>query len=214
MGKRGFTLVEVLVALVVLAVGLLALTKLNLVYVRATALSHKGSEGALLAQDKMEELRRCAVADKPGSFAVYGFPYLISDAPGHTSIEDPPGSGTNVTIAGLLSGANGGAARTTSGGTTYEVLYDDGSHGDAVAGDGVYTGTDYVELGTQVRKQSAGTGHEVHRVYSVRRIPITVNGQTSTDYALLTVEASWVDAQSTPPTTRTAHLESLAFRRQ
>lgn len=64
MSRRAFTLIEVLVALVVLGVGLLALAKMSIVYVRATNQSHQSSEGVLLAQDKMEN---CGSTPSPTS---------------------------------------------------------------------------------------------------------------------------------------------------
>jgi prepilin-type N-terminal cleavage/methylation domain-containing protein len=208
MAERGFTLVEVLVSLAILAVGLLALAKLASVNMRAGTRSHQASEATVLAQDKMEQLRRYATGDQPGTFAVYGFDYLTSTGPAFTSVVDPPGSTATppptVTVAGLLSGNNGGVSATTTGGTTYEVLYDDGSHGDAAAADGVYSASDRLYYGQGI--STTGSGHAVERVWSVQ--PITSGGRT--DFAKLTVHARWSDVQGD----HEFHLESLAHRRQ
>lgn len=217
MAKRGFTLIEVLVALVVMAIGLLALARLNVVYLRATDQAHQISEGVLLAQDKMEDLRKYAIADQPGNYSVFDFDYLTSTTAVFTSVADPPGSGTSKPVAGLLAGAAapGAALTPTTGGTVYEVLYDDGasSHGDATAGDKVYSNSDTVDTRSQAKGAAgAGTGALIRRVWSVEPITLqTVSGQPVVDYARLTVEAEWVDKQDQP---HRVHLESLAHRRQ
>ncbi len=197
--ERGFTLVEALVALVVLAVGLLAIAKMSITYVRANSYSHLLSEATVAAQEKMEQMRSYASSERGDRFSVFDFDYLISTNPTFTSVEDPPGSGIPKTVPGLLSGSNGGSPVTTTGGTVYEVLYDDGNHGDGAAGDGVYGATDTVTI--------EGTGFTIARTWTVEPIPI--NGQTN--FARVTVECSWTDRFGQ---TRTVHLESLVHRRQ
>ncbi len=64
----GFTLVEVLVALFVLAVGLLGLASLQLNASRGNAQSGVGTRAVLIAQSRMEMLKSAAFADiKDGS---------------------------------------------------------------------------------------------------------------------------------------------------
>lgn len=122
---------------------------------------------------------------------------------------DPPGSTATPpptkTVAGLCSGDSGGVAVTTTGGTTYEILFDDGTHGDIAAGDGAYSNTDTVYTATQAK--SGTGGYTVSRVWSVQ--PITLGGRT--DHAKLTVDATWTDQQNK---THSVHVESLAHRRQ
>jgi type IV pilus assembly protein PilV len=56
-GSKGFTLVEILVALVILSVSLLALAGLMVTTTRNNASGGHVTEAATLAQDKLEELR-------------------------------------------------------------------------------------------------------------------------------------------------------------
>jgi type IV pilus assembly protein PilV len=55
--ERGFTVVEVLIALLVLLLGLAGILSLQLTSVEATAFSRHATEAAMLGEDKMEELR-------------------------------------------------------------------------------------------------------------------------------------------------------------
>jgi type IV pilus modification protein PilV len=55
--QGGFTLVEVLVAIVILAVGLLAVARLQSQAVRSNNFGNQLNEATFLAQDKAEELR-------------------------------------------------------------------------------------------------------------------------------------------------------------
>ena len=56
-GKRGFTLIEVLVALLILAVGLLGLASLQLSASKSNSNSSLTTRALLIAQERMEELR-------------------------------------------------------------------------------------------------------------------------------------------------------------
>ena len=55
--QQGFTLVEVLVAILLLTVGLLALAKMQTGAVASNAIGNQLTQATFLAQDKMEELR-------------------------------------------------------------------------------------------------------------------------------------------------------------
>ncbi|OGP70454.1 MAG: hypothetical protein A2W09_09220 [Deltaproteobacteria bacterium RBG_16_50_11] len=55
--SRGFTLIEVLIALVILSVSLLALASLTAVTTKNNAFGSHVTEAATFAQDKLEELR-------------------------------------------------------------------------------------------------------------------------------------------------------------
>ncbi|MBW2058341.1 MAG: type IV pilus modification protein PilV [Deltaproteobacteria bacterium] len=56
-GRRGFTLLEVLIATVLLAVGLLALMTLQIQSIRNSAFSNSMTVASCLAQDEVERLR-------------------------------------------------------------------------------------------------------------------------------------------------------------
>ncbi len=55
--KKGFTLIEVLIGLVLLAIGLLAIAGMQITSVRGNFFSKNLSEASVLAQDRLEELR-------------------------------------------------------------------------------------------------------------------------------------------------------------
>ena len=57
----GFTLIELMVALTILIIGLLGLMGIVMVSLRASSFSRHGTEAAVLAEDKLEELRTQAV---------------------------------------------------------------------------------------------------------------------------------------------------------
>ncbi len=60
---NGFSLIEVLIALVILAVGLLAFERMQIGSIRGNAFSQKVTQATVLAQDKLEGLRRLPFAD-------------------------------------------------------------------------------------------------------------------------------------------------------
>lgn len=209
MNARGFTLVETLVALVVLAVGLLALAAMNTTYVRANTASHEMSAATVLAEEKMEQLRGRATSERTDRFSAFDFDYLTSTDPCFSSVEDPPGSGTLVDVHGMLSGGSTvggctGAPVTTSGGTVYDVLYDDGNHGDGAAGDGVYGSTDSVPL------SGLGGSFAVEREWTVEPLDVDSPTDDEFDFARLAVRVAWTDRGQT----REVNLQSLVYRRQ
>ena len=56
-GERGFTVVEVLIALLVLLIGMAGILSMQFTSVRANAFSRHATEASILAEDKMEDLR-------------------------------------------------------------------------------------------------------------------------------------------------------------
>jgi len=61
--SKGFTLIEVMIALVVLAVGLLALGAMQIVSIRANAFSSEMTYATMLAQSRLEELKNVPFTD-------------------------------------------------------------------------------------------------------------------------------------------------------
>ena len=57
MNKKGFTLIEVLVGLVILAVGFLALASLQITSTRGNSFSNHLMQGSYVAQDRLESLK-------------------------------------------------------------------------------------------------------------------------------------------------------------
>ena len=55
--ERGFTLIEVLIALLVLMVGMAGILSLQLTSMKATSFSRHATEASSLAEDKVEDLR-------------------------------------------------------------------------------------------------------------------------------------------------------------
>ncbi|MGD8372748.1 MAG: prepilin-type N-terminal cleavage/methylation domain-containing protein, partial [Syntrophobacterales bacterium] len=55
-GESGFTLIEILIAIAILAFGLLAVATMQVTGIRTNARANSMSQGLTLAQDKVEEL--------------------------------------------------------------------------------------------------------------------------------------------------------------
>jgi type IV pilus assembly protein PilV len=62
-GDNGFTLIEVLIAIVILSVGLLGMASLTVGIIKGNSFSGDLTTATTLAQDKMEDLRRKASND-------------------------------------------------------------------------------------------------------------------------------------------------------
>ena len=61
--QSGFTLIEVMIAVVILAVGLLALGTMQIVSIRANAFSTEMTYSTMLAQQQLETLKNLAFTD-------------------------------------------------------------------------------------------------------------------------------------------------------
>lgn len=224
MRTRGFTLVEVLVAMVVLGVGLLAIAKMSLTYTRSNVTTHTISQAAVLAQEKMERLRAFATSERADDFSVFDFNYLTSTNPCFTTVMDPPAGyagSTAKTVPGLLAGgvAGSGACTGVTGaplvttmGVTYDVMYDTGAtlvtapdYGDTAAGDGIWTGADRIFLDTVT---AGGSGFFITRRWTIEPL---ADGSGRNAYAHLAVESYWTDPFGTEHDIR---LESLVHMRQ
>jgi len=65
--NNGFTLMEVLVAMVILSVGLLGMAALITGIINSNKLSNRISTATVLAQDKMEDIKRIGYSGMPAS---------------------------------------------------------------------------------------------------------------------------------------------------
>jgi prepilin-type N-terminal cleavage/methylation domain-containing protein len=63
LNKKGFSLIEVLVGLVLLAIGLLAIAGMQITSVRGNFFSSNMTQASILAQDRLETLKNLAYAD-------------------------------------------------------------------------------------------------------------------------------------------------------
>jgi prepilin-type N-terminal cleavage/methylation domain-containing protein len=63
LNKKGFSLIEVLVGLVLLAIGLLAIAGMQITSVRGNFFSSNMTQASILAQDRLEILKNVPYAD-------------------------------------------------------------------------------------------------------------------------------------------------------
>ncbi len=56
-GKQGFTLTEVLIGLIILAIGILAIAGMQITSIRGTSFSNNLSQASVIAQERLEELK-------------------------------------------------------------------------------------------------------------------------------------------------------------
>jgi prepilin-type N-terminal cleavage/methylation domain-containing protein len=127
--QRGFSLVEVLFALVVLSVAVSGLAHLFTVAASTNARARATTYAAVLAQQKMEQLRSLAYGFEPGGGAVTDVETDITVQPelpaGGAGLQSsPPGALTDNTVGYVdyvdASGTSlGGAAAVPPSGTAY-----------------------------------------------------------------------------------------------
>jgi type IV pilus assembly protein PilV len=65
--NKGFTLLEVLVAVVVLSIGLLGMASLTIGVIKGNKFSKRVTTATILAQEKMEDARKLGYAGTPSS---------------------------------------------------------------------------------------------------------------------------------------------------
>jgi prepilin-type N-terminal cleavage/methylation domain-containing protein len=115
---RGFTLLEVMIALIVAAIGFLGIAGMITTSIRGNDFSARLTEATNLAQDKIEEMKNVDYRDLYG--ACDGAAYWGGGD--KTICTDPP-----VTMA------------LDTGQTVMVAANDNGTNGDETAGDGIWT---------------------------------------------------------------------------
>jgi type IV pilus assembly protein PilV len=97
LNKKGFTLIEVLVGLVLLAIGLLAIAGMQITSVRGNFFSSNMTQASILAQDRLETLKNLDYANAsltvgnhnegliPGT--IFNRDYTVSLVPGTTMLD-------------------------------------------------------------------------------------------------------------------------------
>lgn len=61
--KKGFTLIEVLIGLIILAIGILAIAGMQITSIRGTSFSNNLSQASILAQERLEFLKSLPISD-------------------------------------------------------------------------------------------------------------------------------------------------------
>jgi len=105
--RKAFTMIEVLVAMLVLAIGLLGLAGMTVVVLRSNVLSQQISEATTITSDLMERLKRVPFTQLPDSTAcpapTYSTPCPILEESGIMGRpEIHPGTAAGCVIPGVL----------------------------------------------------------------------------------------------------------------
>ena len=99
----GFTLLELLIALVVLAFGLMGVSGMILSSVKGNAFGNKVMQATSMAQDKIEELRNTDYKNLYKTCGSAGFPVVCADPPATMALD----AAGLVLVAANDSGTNG-----------------------------------------------------------------------------------------------------------
>ena len=99
-GSRGFTLLEVMIAMVILAVSLLGLAGLQMVSLNSNSLASQITEATTLAQDRLERLITTPFANLSGGGGgnVTGATGVTYNVQWTVNPDPPVGSRANVTV--------------------------------------------------------------------------------------------------------------------
>jgi len=112
-GKRGFTILEVLITVVILSVAILALSSLQTKAVGTNYTSHRMTIATTLAQEKLEELQNLPYTDSQLTDTVSNFTsgnFNWSLAVDHTNIDGLTGVANPIDETGAAVPAGSGSA--------------------------------------------------------------------------------------------------------
>ncbi|MDA8179118.1 MAG: prepilin-type N-terminal cleavage/methylation domain-containing protein [Desulfobacteria bacterium] len=96
--QGGFSLIEVLVALTILAVGLLGLAMFQITAIKGNAIASKWTVATELAQDRIERFRHVAWDNNLASSSAGGFTTGPPPAPNYANL--PGAAGDNTIVRG------------------------------------------------------------------------------------------------------------------
>jgi type IV pilus assembly protein PilV len=74
LGKKGFTLIEVLIGLIILAIGILAIAGMQITSLVGTSFSNNLTQASVLAQDRLEFLKGLPLDDVRLNTGIYPDP--------------------------------------------------------------------------------------------------------------------------------------------
>jgi len=96
---KGFTLIEVLIAIVILSVGLLGMASLTVAIIQGNKFSNDLTTATTLAQDKMEDIRRLGYSNVTAETkAACASPYSEYERKVEVSADDPAAGMKTVTV--------------------------------------------------------------------------------------------------------------------
>jgi type IV pilus assembly protein PilV len=109
--EKGFTLLEVLLGLVILAIGILAIAGMQITSITGTSFSKNLTQASVIAQDRLEYLKSLPLGD-PGLNGTYNDPDIGIFKRGYVAVRNP--SPNYVTITYTVSWLEKGVPHTVS----------------------------------------------------------------------------------------------------